>query len=136
MYDSPGLEVLEREECLKLLASVSLGRIIYTERAMPAVQPVNFAVHGGVIVLRTPGVGKLSAATRNAVVAFEADSIAEDLSAGWSVSVLGHAAEVTDHDELRELALLPLRVWNSADSDHYIRITVEMISGRRVRSAH
>ncbi|WP_158894856.1 pyridoxamine 5'-phosphate oxidase family protein [Amycolatopsis anabasis] len=132
MFDSAGLEILDREECLKLIAGVPLGRIVYTDRAMPAVQPVNFALHEGAIVVRTVAGSKLTAAMQNAVVGFEADSIADDLRSGWSVSIVGHASEITDPDERSKLDELPLRSWVSNSHHHYIRITAELVSGRRI----
>ena len=55
------------------MASVPVGRVIYTRRALPAVELVNFAFDAGDIVLRTDPGGKLAVAARGAVVAFEAD---------------------------------------------------------------
>ena len=44
MYsDGPALKQLSRDECLRLMASVPVGRIIYTRQALPAVELVNFA---------------------------------------------------------------------------------------------
>ena len=54
MYsDGSALTQLPRDECLKLMASVPVGRVIYTRRALPAVELVNFAFDYGDIVLRT-----------------------------------------------------------------------------------
>ena len=76
MYsDGSALERLSRDQCLTLMASVPVGRIIYTQRALPAVELVNFALDQGDIVIRTDRSGKLAAATRGAVVAFEADQL-------------------------------------------------------------
>src|SRR5207248_3455677 len=72
MYsDGSALQRLTRDKCLTLMASVPVGRIIYTRRALPAVELVNFAIDHGDIVIRTDRSGKLAAATRGAVVAFE-----------------------------------------------------------------
>src|SRR6202035_2095627 len=74
-FDGTTLEHLSREECLRLVGQVPVGRIVYTGRPLPAVELVNFAVDDGDIVIRTDSGGKLAAATRGAVVAFEADSV-------------------------------------------------------------
>jgi hypothetical protein len=42
-----GLERLDRDECLRLLASVPVGRLIFTVNALPMVRPVNFALMEG-----------------------------------------------------------------------------------------
>ncbi|MGC0342598.1 hypothetical protein RKD20_007632 [Streptomyces sp. SLBN-8D4] len=40
-------------EALRLLGSVSLGRIVFTRHALPTVRPVNHVLDGGDIVIRT-----------------------------------------------------------------------------------
>ena len=92
--DRNGLEVLDRADCIRLLRTVSLGRIGITAGALPTILPINFRVDGDRILFRT-GVGtKLDAATRGAVVAFEADDIDPMYHSGWSVVVTGIAREV------------------------------------------
>jgi len=68
MYsDGLALTQLPRDECLQLMGSVSLGRIIYTRRALPAVELVIFALDQGDIVLRTDAGGRLADATKHSV---------------------------------------------------------------------
>ena len=73
--DLNGLEVLDPSECMRLLGSVSLGRIGLSSDALPVVLPVNFVLVGDQIVVRTRRGTKLAAATRNAIVAFEVDQL-------------------------------------------------------------
>jgi uncharacterized protein len=131
-HQSDGLEVIEAPECRRLLASVPVGRIVFTDQAMPAVRPVNFVVHDGAIIVRTGEGSKLAAASRDAVVAFEADEVDPEYQTGWSVVVVGRAHEVTDQASLRELLNLPLHPWASGVRDHVIRIPIEVIYGHRV----
>jgi hypothetical protein len=51
---------------------------------MPAVELVNFTLDAGDIVIRTAASGKLAAAIRGAIVAFEADEYDPATRAGWS----------------------------------------------------
>jgi uncharacterized protein len=133
MYsDGSALQRLSRDECLALLASVPVGRIIYTRRALPAVELVNFALDQGDIVIRTDRSGKLAAATRSAVVAFEADQLDLDTRSGWSVTAIGPSSEVTDPDELARLRTIGLRPWAPGARDHFIRISPVMLNGRRL----
>lgn len=132
MYDSEGLKILTERECRELLGSVALGRIVYTDRALPAVQPVNFVMADGEVVILTSAGSKLAAAARNAVVAFEIDQFNRDISSGWSVVIVGHARVVAEDGEISRLRTLPLRPWNTAEPAHYIAITPELISGRRL----
>jgi len=112
MYsDGSALKRVTRDECLQLMASVPVGRIIYTRQALPAVELVNFAIYNGDIIIRTDRSGKLAAATRGAVVAFEADSLNTEQHVGWSVTVVGQSQEVTDPDEIDRLAQIGFSSW-------------------------
>jgi uncharacterized protein len=130
--DSPVLEQLSRNECMRLMGSVSVGRIVYTRQALPAVELVNFALVDGDIVIRTHAEGKLAAATRGAVVAFEADSVDLAGNAGWSVTVVGQARAVTYGPEIRSLERISLNSWLAGKRDHFIRISPSIVNGRRV----
>ncbi|MER7506087.1 pyridoxamine 5'-phosphate oxidase family protein [Nonomuraea pusilla] len=130
--DSSGLKVLTREECLRLLSSAAIGRIVFTDRALPAVQPVNFCLDGDSIVIRTAAGSKLAAATRQAVVAFEADEFDRETRTGWSVTAVGHARAVQDPDEVARLSGLPLQPWAPGSRDHYVVVRTEQVSGRMI----
>jgi nitroimidazol reductase NimA-like FMN-containing flavoprotein (pyridoxamine 5'-phosphate oxidase superfamily) len=127
-----GLEVLSPEECLALAGSVPIGRIVFTERALPAVQPVNFVLDDGCVVIRTTEGTKLAAATRHAIVAFEVDQIDSDTRSGWSVTLVGRAETVRDPTEFARLERLRLRSWAPGNRDRFIRIRPEFVSGRRL----
>lgn len=127
------LEVLDREQCLSLLQTVRVGRLVFTERALPAVQPVNFRLWRGDIVIRVAGGGKLAAALSNLVVAFQADELDPDLRAGWSVTVVGRAQLITGVDELLELSGVFLQPWVVGRRDYFIRIRTEQMTGRRLQ---
>jgi uncharacterized protein len=126
------LEQLSRAECMRLMGSVPVGRIIYTRQAMPAVELVNFALVDGDIVIRTSAAGNLAAATRGAVVAFEAGSVDPAGNAGWSVTVVGQARAVTDGTEIRSLERIALASWVPGERDHFIRVSPTIVNGRRV----
>ena len=135
MYsDGSALQHLSRDECLTLMASVPVGRIIYTRRALPAVELVNFALDEGDIVIRTDGSSKLAAATRGAVVAFEADQLDLASQTGWSVTAIGPSSEVTDPGELARLRTIGLRSWAPGTRDHFIRISPVMLNGRHLHA--
>src|SRR5690242_15278604 len=109
---APSMEELEPAACMRLLTSVPVGRIGITIDALPAVLPVNFVVHDDAVVFRTVPGTKLDAATKGAVVAFEADSYGSAHErAGWSVLLRGIAEEVTDAEQLAAVRRLPLESW-------------------------
>jgi nitroimidazol reductase NimA-like FMN-containing flavoprotein (pyridoxamine 5'-phosphate oxidase superfamily) len=126
------MEILTERECHDLLGAVSLGRVVFTDRALPAIQPVTFTLCGSDVIIRTFAGSKLAAAARNAVVAFEVDEFDSTTHAGWSVVIVGHARVIAGDGELARLRRLPLRPWSAGEGDFYIAITPEMISGRRV----
>ena len=128
----PALTQLPRDECLRLMGSVPVGRIVYTRQALPAVEPVNFALDRGDIVVKTDGGSKLAAATRNAVVAFEADCVEPDKHTGWSVTVVGVSREVTDAVEIARLRQIGLSSWAPGTREHFIKISLAIVNGRRL----
>jgi len=136
VMDSDGsvLEHLSRDECLRLMGSVPVGRIVYTRQALPAVELVNFALDGGDIVIRTDAGGKLAAATRGAVVAFETDSVDDAGRTGWSVTVVGQSRAVTDGAEIARMEQSGLMPWAPGRRDHFIRISPAIVNGRRIRA--
>lgn len=105
------LERLSASECLKLLASAPVGRIVYTRQALPAVELVNFALDGGDIVIRTDPGGKLAAAMQHTVVAFEADDFDSARRCDWSVAAVGQSREVTDPADIARLRTIGLQPW-------------------------
>ncbi|MCX4767963.1 pyridoxamine 5'-phosphate oxidase family protein [Streptomyces sp. NBC_01275] len=130
---------LDGAEALRLLGSVSLGRIVFTRHALPTVRPVNHVLIDGDIVIRTHGDATLTRYARQtggegAVVAYEADDIDPDTHLGWSVVVTGYARLVTDLRELAHYQAL-LRPWVSQRMDHAVRISPDLITGVRL-TAH
>lgn len=126
------LEVLSREECLRLLRSVPVGRLIYTHHALPAVVPVNFVVDGAELLVRAGYGGALAAGIRGSVVAFEADDLDGIRHEGWSVTVTGQAREELDSAELVRLSALQLEPWATGARDHFLKISTEIVTGRRL----
>jgi len=125
-----GLELLDRDECLRLLRDSTIGRIGISSAALPVVVPVSYALSGDTIVLRTARDSRLAAATTNAVVAFEVDDL-DRSGDGWTVLVTGIADEVTDPDEwacCRELLPGP---WEPGSDGRFVRISTDLVSGQR-----
>lgn len=126
------LEVLDRAHCLQLLGSAPFGRILYTAGALPVIQPVNYVLDGETIVIRTDSIAKLAVAGRREVVAFEIDDIDPGSGTGWSVSVTGHASEITAESELAHAQTLPFPGWVLDGPGRHIRIACELVTGRRL----
>jgi uncharacterized protein len=120
---------------MRLMGTVPIGRIVYTRQALPAVEVVNFALVDGDIVIRANAEGKLAAATRGAVVAFEADDTGLGGHAGWSVTVVGQARVVSgpQADRLQHVALTP---WVPGPHAHFICIAPTIVNGRWLGQAN
>jgi len=132
--DRNGLEVLNEHECRVLLGGVSIGRVGLSIRAMPVVLPVNFALLPDAVVVCTSPGSKLEAACNHAIVAFQADGVDLDARTGWSVLVQGRAALMDPPASLVSPAGgLRLKPWGNAAADNFIRISMDLVSGRRVR---
>lgn len=127
---------LTRAQALQLLGSISLGRIVFTQSALPTLRPVNHILDRGQIVIRTHLGAALTQHTGRAgrggvVVAYEADSIDPVTHLGWSVIVTGYARQVTDPDDLARYRAL-LEPWVDRTMDHAVRIRPDMVTGFRL----
>jgi nitroimidazol reductase NimA-like FMN-containing flavoprotein (pyridoxamine 5'-phosphate oxidase superfamily) len=127
---------LDSDEALRLLGSVSFGRIVFTRHALPTVRPVNHVLDNGDIVIRTHEGAALTARAGQAdgqgvVVAYEADAIDPDTHLGWSVVVTGYAHLVTDPEELARYQAL-LKPWVHRTMDYAVRIRPDLITGVRL----
>jgi nitroimidazol reductase NimA-like FMN-containing flavoprotein (pyridoxamine 5'-phosphate oxidase superfamily) len=120
------------EVCLELLATKSLGRVAYTDRAMPAVLPVNYALDGHRIVLRTRDGGVLARQMNNAIVAFEVDDVDDGMRSGWSVLVTGVARLIKAPADLLRWERLCLFPYAAGEGHQLVTITPGRVTGRRV----
>jgi uncharacterized protein len=100
-------EQLPVDACLKLPASVPVGRICFTRQALPAIELVEFVTEGGDVIVAAdhddPLGAKLAAGQ---VVAFQADDVDYRTGDGWTVSLVGRAREMTEVSELARLATI------------------------------
>jgi hypothetical protein len=126
------LEVLDEEECRRLLESAVIGRLAYTEGALPAIQPVHFAMHNRRVLIPTRVGSKVAAASRGAVVAFEVDEFDPRTRIGWNVTVVGNAHVLDDPVEVAALGALGIRAWAPADRPCFITVDLAIVRGRRL----
>jgi len=124
---------MTHSECLELLRSSNVGRIVFTSSALPAIMPVNYVLDGDAIVFRTSAGSRLATATDGAVVAFEVDEIDEFQRTGWSVVVVGVADAVREVGAMVRMQQLNLVSWVPGVRAHYVRIVPAQITGRLLR---
>ncbi|WP_037864345.1 pyridoxamine 5'-phosphate oxidase family protein [Streptomyces sp. NRRL S-340] len=133
MYRNDGFRELDRQECLRLLVTTVVGRVVHTRQALPAVLPVNYRVGSdGAVLLRTAAASELARAIDGAVVAFEADEVDAATRSGWSVVVTGSASVMSDPAERGHLVADWPPSWVPSPREVFIRIEPELVTGREL----
>ncbi|MFJ3309955.1 pyridoxamine 5'-phosphate oxidase family protein [Streptomyces sp. NPDC086549] len=136
MFQNDGFRTLDRQESLRLLAKVPVGRVVYTRQALPAVLPINFSLDAdGAVVLRTSAASDLVRAIDGVVVAFEADEFNAATESGWSVVVTGRATAVSDPAEQERLEQTGPSSWMPLQDTVFVRIESEVVTGRELGGA-
>ena len=131
VHDERSLESISRAQCLELLRSGCVGRVVFTERALPAVLPVSYGVLGEDVVIRTESGSRLAAAARSGVLAFEVDDIDIATRTGWSVVVTGVPSLLQEPADLERVAAV-LDPWVRREQDVAVRIPPTVVTGRRM----
>jgi nitroimidazol reductase NimA-like FMN-containing flavoprotein (pyridoxamine 5'-phosphate oxidase superfamily) len=131
-FDEAGMEILSEAECHNLLGSVPVGRLVFTQSALPAVRLVDFIVDNMTIVFPASDGDKYRAAERGDVVGFEVDEIDLDRHLGWTVTAVGHLSVVEPNEKANLQHILPLRPWAAQRDHHLIRLGIESLEGRRL----
>jgi nitroimidazol reductase NimA-like FMN-containing flavoprotein (pyridoxamine 5'-phosphate oxidase superfamily) len=130
--ESHEMELLTHSECFALLATVPVGRVVYSERAMPIIVPVNFSLVGSDVIVRTGRRSRLAMHAPGNVVAFEVDDFDMSSRSGWSIVLTGLIRLVRDPGELGQLDALCLPAWGATEFDRYLSLRPDVISGRRI----
>ena len=135
------LEHLDEAECMRLIAPGGVGRLCFAGRFDLTVLPVNYVLHNRKILFRTAPDGSTEEDLRTSIgvanaeyrVAFEIDDFDPGTRTGWSVLVQGPAHHVDADDERAEAEAAGLETWTGENRDHFIRITPDRVTGRRIR---
>jgi uncharacterized protein len=134
MDRNSGLEILSHEVCLQLLAEEEVGRLAVIDGFHPRIFPVNYAMDGETIVIRTAPGTKLTFGTRSPVC-FEIDHFDQTAREGWSVVVDGTLEEVSSMsapEVLQSTLTAGVEPWADGAKDHWLRLGTSRISGRRI----
>lgn len=125
-------EILDRDECLDLLRTATIGRLCISRGALPAMVPMNFRLVDDRIVFRVARGSRLDEAVDGRVVAFEAGEARPGEGDGWSVSVTGTAQTISDPADIAILDEAGIARWTQWGTDHYVVVPTNLISGRRL----
>jgi hypothetical protein len=118
------------DESWRLLASVSLGRIVFTMNALPAIRPVNHLIDDKTIIIRSHlGAAIVKrAAGEGTVVCYEADELDPVRHTGWSVIATGLARLVREPATVARYQQR-LEPWVERQMDYVVAIEPQIMTG-------
>lgn len=129
MIDDPdsGHARLTTEECWELLENESFGRVAYRLVDEVHLVPLDYAVKGRMVYIRTGAGNRLLAAELDADVALEIDWRGE--GAAWSVVARGRLRrlEPSEHPDVE----LPVRPWVTTAPYEVVELNATYVEGRR-----
>ena len=135
------LERLSEAECIELLSSGGLGRLVYTNRYGPTALPVAYKIDGGSVVLGTWDPALFDEDLRTGIaqaeyqVMVEVDQLDMEAHVGWFVLVRGAAHHLDTEAERASVLDARLEPWIEGVPAHFIRVNPSTIEGRRARPA-
>ena len=130
MNENPALTL---EECHHLLETEVVGRVAFVTPDGPRIVPVNYALVGDSIDLRTAAYSELATYAPDAQVAFEIDHLDHEHHRGWSVIAHGRCERLEDYDDTRfRLPGQEPEPWAAGLRPLYLRLAWLELTGRRV----
>jgi uncharacterized protein len=128
------MQALSTDECYRLLGTHEIGRIGVNAEHYPLILPVNYALDGTTVVIRTHP-GTILRAAQHANVTFQVDDIDRSTRSGWSVLVRGQAEEVGPEHRAQIVArtrATGVEPWAPGEHGNWLRLITHEISGRRI----
>ena len=126
--DETPILALDDDQSWKLIEGTKHGRLVVIVGGEPDIFPVNYAVSGRKLYLRTAPGSKLAEVTINPKVLFETDGILSDEA--WSVVMRGTARVLDKSSEIEAAEALGLKPWVPTMKDFYVEIETTTVSGR------
>ncbi len=133
--DSQAVEYLPAEVCWELMRSSVVGRLAVVIEDHPDIFPVNYVVDQASVVFRTAAGTKMAGALANTPVALEVDGYDAVPEQAWSVVLRGRAEHIRQPQALAEADALPLFPWQRGPKEHFVRIHLINLTGRRFKVA-
>ena len=123
---------LSHEECARLLGAGMAGRVALGAPTGTHIVPVNYAVDGDSILVRTTAYSLLGTYGRDAQLCFEVDQFDATTRTGWSVLVQGTATIVDDESDIRRLDQAARAPWvpPHPGPSTWVRIRTQSVTGR------
>lgn len=126
------LGTLSVSECERLLRASVFGRLVLTTPERLEVVPVNYAVMGDSVLLRTAAGSLLDRHAHGAVVLLEVDEVDHERWQGWSVVVRGRGERLTEEQLTVAERSSPGPPQWAPDRDVWIRLRYLEITGRKL----
>ncbi|MDJ0419690.1 pyridoxamine 5'-phosphate oxidase family protein [Rhodococcus opacus] len=118
---------LSLADCRRLLRSVSVGWMVFTENALPALRPVTLAAVADEVVI--PADGVWWERFDGEFLAFEADLSAGN---GWSVVVMGRATHLSFTNSIAWFHGRATVPWSIQPCTGHLVIDIKRVTGRHV----
>lgn len=80
---------LDVPECMRLLGTEVVGRLGFTQAALPALQPVTYRLAAGAVLIPAEPGSRTASAIRDGIVVLGVDSFCAGSIEGWAVNVVG-----------------------------------------------
>jgi nitroimidazol reductase NimA-like FMN-containing flavoprotein (pyridoxamine 5'-phosphate oxidase superfamily) len=122
-------EILDDEECWRLLGVETVGRLAVTSTHGLEIFPVNYLVKGRMIHFASAPGTKLMGVVAHPGVAFEVDHV--DGPIWWSVVARGTAERMSSGLDIEDSGVRRIASGSPGNKWNYVRISVDEISGRR-----
>jgi len=126
------LEILDEAQCRRLLPTRAIGRLGFTEDALPAILPVAFTLQNGHVLIAVRHDSSVVNAVRRSVVAFQVDEYDPAARTGWSVTVVGPSRIITDPREVARLGGVPLSPPPPDPAWCYVTVLLGLVRGWRL----
>ena len=124
------MDDLVEEVCWRLVSQEPVARIGFVNDDGPQILPVNFALVGHTVVVRTSKGSMLDAMSTGQVVVVEVDALDDALRTGWSVIIRGHVEEL--NPDLLPLIENTVRPWAGGEKDRWFCVRPATITGRAI----
>lgn len=124
-------ELLEPEDCLRMLGSARLARVLISVRCLPAALPVFVQVSGRRVLVASAEEAVIEAARRGDVLAVQLDGTDTDGST-WSVQVTG-ISTLGDPDSVPDAGSQHRLIEAIRDGATLVDVSVTVVHGERIR---
>ena len=125
-------ETLDEAQCRRLLTTVTIGRLGFTEDALPAILPVTFTLQNGYVLIAVRHDSSVVNAVRRSVVALQVDDYDPAAGTGWSVTVVGPSRIISDPRQVGAPSRVPVSTRPPDPARYYVVVPLGFLRGWRM----